>query len=253
MTVSSRLPKPKAGFTLIELLVVIAIIAILAAILFPVFQKVRENARRASCASNLRQIGLAITQYGQDYDEVYVPNYVNKDDGRYWFGDLLYDFTKNDQIFQCMSSANSAPPDPLNYPTTRKVRKYDYGMNGLYGWGDYMWSGIPGYSTATTGDWKGFQNTGGGKVGTPLASINSPANVIAIVDSVWNDKPSGLVVEPEIWWGPQLDSYPSGPNTGTRVSGRHNGGFNALYADTHVKYKRFGTSNGCEWAINCQQ
>src|SRR5690606_35949651 len=59
----------KAGFTLIELLVVIAIIAILAAILFPVFARARENARRASCQSNLKQIGLGILQYVQDYDE----------------------------------------------------------------------------------------------------------------------------------------------------------------------------------------
>ena len=58
------------GFTLIELLVVIAIIAILAAILFPVFQKVRENARNASCQSNLKQIGLAFTEYTQDSDEI---------------------------------------------------------------------------------------------------------------------------------------------------------------------------------------
>ena len=59
----------KRGFTLIELLVVIAIIAILAAILFPVFQKVRENARRTACLSNLKQIGLGVTQYDQDFDE----------------------------------------------------------------------------------------------------------------------------------------------------------------------------------------
>ena len=62
------------GFTLIELLVVIAIIAILAAILFPVFQKVRENARRTVCLSNEKQLGLAFIQYVQDSDETFPPS-----------------------------------------------------------------------------------------------------------------------------------------------------------------------------------
>src|SRR5215217_2450512 len=69
-TMLERRSRPSKGFTLIELLVVIAIIALLAAILFPVFGRARENARRSSCQSNLKQMGLAIMQYTQDYDEI---------------------------------------------------------------------------------------------------------------------------------------------------------------------------------------
>src|ERR671916_1393740 len=66
------------AFTLIELLVVIAIIAILAAILFPVFAQARATARKAACASNLRQIGLAFSMYAQDYDELLVPHWIDR-------------------------------------------------------------------------------------------------------------------------------------------------------------------------------
>jgi prepilin-type N-terminal cleavage/methylation domain-containing protein/prepilin-type processing-associated H-X9-DG protein len=104
----------KTGFTLIELLVVIAIIAILAAILFPVFARSRENARRASCQSNLKQIALGFKQYTQDYDEKYPPRYfvtgvtVIRPTGYTGWGSLLQPYIKSIQIFQCPSESTAA-------------------------------------------------------------------------------------------------------------------------------------------------
>lgn len=113
------------GFTLIELLIVIAVIAILAAILFPVFARARENARRAGCASNLKQQGLAILQYAQDYDEVMVPAWLDGTTGagNGWNGtngswgsdnfkwmDMIYPYVKSTQVFNCPSVANKTIP-----------------------------------------------------------------------------------------------------------------------------------------------
>lgn len=93
------------GFTLIELLVVIAIIAILAAILFPVFARARENARKISCLSNLKQIGLAFTQYTQDYDEFMVRARYSPAASSSWML-RLEPYTKNRQIFRCPSASD---------------------------------------------------------------------------------------------------------------------------------------------------
>ncbi|MEN6401596.1 MAG: DUF1559 domain-containing protein, partial [Armatimonadia bacterium] len=96
------------GFTLIELLVVIAIIAILAAILFPVFARAREKARQASCQSNLKQIGLAALMYAQDYDEKLAGSRCGtgfdkwgNGPGRIWWQGLLMPYAKNYQFFAC--------------------------------------------------------------------------------------------------------------------------------------------------------
>src|SRR5438034_5691077 len=94
--------KRRHGFTLIELLVVIAIIAILAAILFPVFAQAREKARATSCVSNLKQIMLSHMMYSQDYDEVFTGTFRQYPDGRrtHW-GQLVIPYIKNYGIFRC--------------------------------------------------------------------------------------------------------------------------------------------------------
>jgi prepilin-type N-terminal cleavage/methylation domain-containing protein len=108
-------PREKArtfrGFTLIELLVVIAIIAILASILFPVFARAREKARQATCLSNLKQLGLGVMQYTQDYDETFPPVLMAEGTGSNWsytIVNMLDPYTKSRQIWSCPSQKTQA-------------------------------------------------------------------------------------------------------------------------------------------------
>ena len=118
----------RRAFTLVELLVVIAIIGILAAILFPVFARARENARRASCQSNLKQIGLGLLQYSQDYDEIYIADWFKTPDSSnptatspgatlppgaaggvsYKWADAAFPYIKSEQVFTCPSATGKA-------------------------------------------------------------------------------------------------------------------------------------------------
>lgn len=133
----------RKAFTLIELLVVIAIIAILAAILFPVFARARENARRASCMSNLKQISLGFMMYTQDYDEHYPESFSPaQPDGTYLsYFSVVTPYIKSTQVWQCPSQSISNPLPAVyavNGWTTSDKRvnyyyNYTFGGNGLVG------------------------------------------------------------------------------------------------------------------------
>lgn len=186
------------GFTLIELLVVIAIIAILAAILFPVFAKAREKARQSSCLSNTKQIDLAIIQYTQDYDETLPPgSYPQTIPLSLNWQSVLAPYCKNTQIFTCPSQAG----------------------NG-YGW-NYQNFGYQDVSPGT-----GWASS--------LGSIQMPAETIIIGDNP--DLPvatmygaGGMYI-----YGP-TQSTPPVDGIGN-VSGRHNGGGNYAFIDGHSKW-----------------
>jgi prepilin-type N-terminal cleavage/methylation domain-containing protein/prepilin-type processing-associated H-X9-DG protein len=122
--------RKKDGFTLIELLVVIAIIAILAAILFPVFAKAREKARQSTCASNLKQIGEALLQYVQDNDETYTGS---------WHNSCIYPYVKSTAVFHCPDDPGwlgTGQYIPYNQLTGQDCTHYgSYAMNTAY-WGE---------------------------------------------------------------------------------------------------------------------
>ena len=149
----------RAGFTLIELLVVIAIIAILAAILFPVFAQAREKARQAACLSNCKQMALAVQQYTQDYDELLPISGDNAQCRGRWQWQI-FPYVKNEQVFTCPNisgnqwSSKTAAANTLNAACgTNQVSAADisgYGWNIALGYDTrgYTYPANPGYSIA---------------------------------------------------------------------------------------------------------
>ena len=200
------------GFTLIELLVVIAIIAILAAILFPVFARARENARKATCQSNLKQLGTAEMMYVQDYDETYqisytipslaVPGAGGSADGSNvnWWRYELQPYIKNWRVFLCPSGAPVADP---SYAGNQMLT--NYAMN----------TGIFGKS---------------------MAQVRYPADLYMIADGkhwVFQAGNQGYVMA-------YANVCSAGCTAANRSdnNARHMAGSNMAFADGHVKYQK---------------
>ena len=219
----------KRAFTLIELLVVIAIIAILAAILFPVFARAREAARATSCKSNLKQLATAIQMYTQDYDEMMPFNYHYTAGAPplYWWEDDVQPYVKNWQAFQCPSrSGHLAYTYGRTGPGQTNPLVSDYKAPAMSNWPG-TWAGQSAVMMSCNGCAAGS--------GRALAAIDDPAGTINIVDS------GGY----ELWSYVHVDACAaaggSGCNNPPLNEKRHNNGFNAAFADGHVKFVKDST------------
>ncbi|MCC7492652.1 MAG: prepilin-type N-terminal cleavage/methylation domain-containing protein [Fimbriimonadaceae bacterium] len=233
----------RRGFTLIELLVVIAIIAILAAILFPVFAKAREKARQTSCLSNLKQIGNAQMMYSQDYDEMLFPYRTRAANpyagqagvsanaaGRTFFNQLLDPYIKNAQVWRCPSKPNSwVNIDPAAAETDPAFQSYggqnSYAANTLY---------------CFPAD-----------LGLALTALKQPADTVILMDgsyygaSFYGQTANVTSSYPNYWqnignsylfrWSGGAAATPSAAESMQLGAERHSSMINGLFGDGHAK------------------
>ncbi len=256
-----RQPRARQGFTLIELLVVIAIIAILAAILFPVFARARENARRTSCLSNMKQFGTAAMMYSQDYDEKLFgyrfqgtnpyasdSNVGSRAKTEVFFNQILFPYTKSDQIWVCPSNPIAWVNVDKDAVTSIRGDFQSYGGQNSYSASNYMFPS---------------------RNGIALAAITEPANTVGMVDGkYYNTLPRGPegkpcklagqsysgtgVVDPTSssyprYWKNIGNSYinfdgvePTNQQAEEMGKTRHLETINVMYMDGHVKSLNYG-------------
>ncbi|GAB4457916.1 MAG: hypothetical protein OHK0029_18390 [Armatimonadaceae bacterium] len=264
--------RKNSGFTLIELLVVIAIIAILAAILFPVFAQAREKARQTSCLSNTKQLALGAMMYTQDYDEAFVPTWIGNGPG--WSGDgwpgdqrwqdVIQPYVRNNQIFLCPSDSTQVygitPPGTteaagdLYYAS---MNTSSYALNNSY-WGG---SGVAGVSATAPSYGIGRPGVGATK---SLAACTAPADTIHIMEyEPWANWPCTQWGVSEVAFRDVNDAC-GFVNTNVNppmLSGavaRHNNGLNVTFVDGHAKWVRLEriaarNANGIMPLLTCEQ
>lgn len=217
----------RRAFTLIELLVVIAIIAILAAILFPVFASAREKARQTSCASNMRQIGMALSMYRLDADEMQTESspdpgapmgLLDDCDTTYTWRAVILPYCKNNQIFVCPSAPekDGFVRDGIVGPMQPKA---DYCSLGGYGCFET-------YASEGRGP---FPTTNSPRIRESM--VEDVSGTIAIADTAG---PAGPDRGPEIYWG----DTSAQPLNADWLPVRHNGGIVCGFWDTHVKWMK---------------
>jgi prepilin-type N-terminal cleavage/methylation domain-containing protein/prepilin-type processing-associated H-X9-DG protein len=235
----------RRGFTLIELLVVIAIIAILAAILFPVFARAREKARQASCQSNLKQLVLGFKMYASDYDGRFPQwawglrrcggaNYANLlvSDGMVGWDGAIFPYVKNTQVYLCPSNINTRCGGWAQYPGWGSlVPESSYGMNEVLSNGT---GGCCGEYWATQRGWKREDG------------MNFPAETLLIGDcrsslGGWDENSARVLIryalpDPGFCQGCNAGN-PLPPNAESYTT--HNGGSNIGFVDGHVKWMRY--------------
>ena len=242
----------RRAFTLIELLVVIAIIALLAAILFPVFGRVRENARRSSCQSNLKQLGLVMAQYTQDYDEIY-PVGIGNDWSRTW-PVLVQPYVKNLNVFMCPSDAKANVGSWAGITTS-------YAANGEMEW---VWNGVSAPATllGPVGDeWMGMASLKLSQIPKPSESIliseKWSSDVVAAGDAggVTSGFGGNSMIMSGLNWSYTGTNIPDGTRSGTAFQTGKNGAVSAghldtanfLFCDGHVKAMKPYTTNLTGW------
>ncbi len=237
MNTTSHPSRNRAAFTLIELLVVIAIIALLAAILFPVFGRARENARRSTCQSNLKQIGLGFAQYNQDYDERLPPatasGTCDSQAPSTWTTALspyvskvvTNTATNGTSVYACPSDVtprtSSGPRSTYSVPLSNN---YNY----IYG---------PIYNTVT--GLSSYDGTQGCNVyrGRHLVMVPIPAETLLVAERPSADNRLGWSGQSTVQGAGNADNTQTTSGT-TIVAPIHFDGWNYLFVDGHVKWSR---------------